>query len=222
MFAIGCSGPGSEVSSAPTPADDPHQPLELADVISHPSPFALYANAYGAFQFSSHSKLTLGDREKGEQIEGRSFLERDERGNYHFIRAPLSSESPVEAIYVDGKVYLRLGKGSDFTAVRHQMEFDRWANRALREVFSLYENGFLSEASNSSSREKLTCWATKYASVCVDPATGLPLEGTFRPKAADSGPQKNISNLEVRYSISPATHRKFSIVPPLSGKKAAR
>jgi hypothetical protein len=202
-------------------AAEEHRPLELSDVLSYPSPTALYAEKYGAFQFSSQSRLSLGG-EGGEPLEGKSFLERDERGNYHLVRVPLSPDPLVEVFYTDGKVLLRIGKDNNFFPVRHQVEFDRWATRSLREVFTLYENSFLSDAKASTSREKLTCWSTKNARICTDPTTGLPLEGQFRPMVPDPRSVKASSAPEVRFSISPADPEKFSITAPDRSKISSR
>jgi len=190
----------------------------MADVLNHPNPLDLYVEAYGSFQFSSHSKVILEDQGQTETLEGRSFLEQDEQGNFHLVRVPLSSDFPVEVVYVKGKLYLRIGKESDFRVVRHQEEFDRWAGKTIKEILSLYSKLGFDGSGNATFKGSLMCWTSKNTSLCADPSTGLPVEGFVKTEPTSP---KNQPIPEIRFSMVSASHRKLVVTPPENVRKEA-
>ena len=193
------------------------KPLTLEDILANEKPVGLYIQSYGAFQFSSKSRIVTSNEKTGKTYEGRTFFERDQIGNYHLVRVPLTGEPAIELYYIQGKVFLRQGPEEAFRVVRHQIEFDRWAERSVREVLVLFKENSFSEAKVTASDVKFTCRQKDSMHLCMDPETGLPLKGTFRrPQAGGSALDMPLP--EVQFSMAPSTHQEFKILPPESNK----
>lgn len=167
------------------------EPVALKDLFSEQRPFDLYVKAYGSFQFVSKSSLISGDQLKEEPEEGktevntmgRSSLIRDQKGNYHFVRIPLTGTPQVDLIYVGRKFFLRKKQKDAFRETRHQQEFETWVNNAFREVFQLFEKeDFL--AATKEEENNQTCLKNDKGVLCLDADTGLPISGQIESIAS--------------------------------------
>ena len=164
----------------------------------------LYIEAYGAFHFSSRSEL-VSDRDPQE---AKTSFARDEHGNYHLERVPFAKESAVEVYSIERKTYLRSGRDQEFRIVMHQVEFDRWLAKAVHEVLALYAASSLDLSAPSGVQDGLNCWVRGPTSLCVDPQTGLPLQGTVFHSMEQGWTAR------VKFAITPGSARPVVILPP--------
>lgn len=206
MGMAGCFGRGTTEYQPPPEAF--HSPRSLSEVLKSERPQDFYTETYRAFRFSSQSVLTLTGGEQTKTFQGSSALEIDEKGNYHLIRIPLSGESAVEVIHFDQKVYLKSGGENDFRVLRPQPEFARWLTVSLREIFSLYDQTHFGKNASSSTKGNLQCWTQDPNVLCIDPASGLPVEGTLKV------PEGDHAILSVRFNFAPVKPESITVSPP--------
>ena len=190
------------------PPEAYHSPDSISDILKSEHPQDFYSEAYGAFRFSSQSVLSITKNDPPKTFQGSSALELDDKGNFHLIRIPLSGESAVELIQIDQKIYLKAGSDAGFRILRPQSEFKRWMTVSLKEVFSLYAQANLAVGAPSTTKGAYSCWASGPNSLCIDPATSLPAEGTL------TVPQPSGSTLTVRFNFAPAKPGTILVSPP--------
>ncbi len=174
-------------------------PKSLDKILEQRNPLDFYIDAYGSFRLDSKSTFTLSKNGSQEPriYEGKTILEWDDRGNYHLIRDPFMKKSSIELVYFNQKSYLRSGKGTEFRVLQNLKEFEHWTMIALREIFSLYEQVGFGTNSSPVTQDQLSCTIQKMGKLCVDPATGLPLNGNLT-----MNPRKDCA-LKVEFSITP-------------------
>ncbi len=199
---------GQNGSEYTPPPEAYHSPRSFTDVVQSTHPQDFYTEAYGAFRFSSQSLLTLTKADSAKTFSGTSAFEIDENGGYHLIRTPLSGEPTVEVYKVGPKVYLKSGGETKFRLLRPQPEFTHWIAMSLREVFSLYDQAGFGKESATAAKGSLSCWTQESNSLCFDPGSGLPVEGTLKVSQAKG------SVLSVSFKIVPAKPENLKVAPP--------
>jgi hypothetical protein len=207
LFGIaGCFG--RSTNEYVPPSDTERTARSLSDVFKAEKPQAFYTEAYGGFRFSSQSLLTISKNGENRTFQGSAAIELDEKGNYHLARIPMTGEATVEVIRLDQKAYLKGGSSSGFRILRPQPEFDRWVTISLREAFALFDQANFGRNAASSTKGSLNCWTQEEDSLCVDPKTGLPMEGSIKT-AQPSG-----AILSFRFNFAPAKPGSIQLGPP--------
>lgn len=201
---LACSSNNRSQETAPAAAPSP---IPLDDVLSAANPYQLYVDLYDSFRFTSHSKFQAVDGGVSRTFEGKTALERDEFGNFRLDRTPLYG-SAVELVYVNHEAYLRKGVDAQYRIVPYQPEFEQWAIRSFREILSLYESQNFPEGAQEKNQGALQCWLKKAVRLCIDPRTGLPLEGIITASSKDQ------PNPEIRFSVTPTERKRVSISAP--------
>jgi hypothetical protein len=176
--------------AADPPPPTPVPPPSLSEVLGEQLPFKKYIAAYTALQFESNASLIIGSNEDPQSFEGHTLIKRNEKGDFLLLREPLMGSPHLELRMINSKTYIRRKSGGEFSRVRYQKEFDRLLNNSMVEIFSLYKQAGFGEVSGGTVKEASLCYQKREGTICVDPATGLPLKGNLTVNRKDKAPIK--------------------------------